>query len=152
VGGGRRRSRGSGPRAGDASGAALIEFALCLPLLALLIAGIFDFGLLFMRYEVLTNAAREGARMAALPGYSTADVEARVAAYLAAGHVTEAPTTTVVPVSLAGTPFVAMEVTVTLDYSYAVLGPVAALFGGTFGTTTLTATSVMRAEVAAGGD
>ena len=31
--------------------------------------GIIDFGFLFQRYEVVTNAAREGARVAILPGY-----------------------------------------------------------------------------------
>jgi Flp pilus assembly pilin Flp len=52
-------------------GAALVEFALVLPLLLVVIAGIVDFGFLFQRYEVLTNAAREGARLASLPGYIT---------------------------------------------------------------------------------
>ena len=44
----------------------LIEFALVFPLLLMVILGIVDFGFLFQRYEVLTNAAREGARVAAL--------------------------------------------------------------------------------------
>ena len=59
-------------------GAELIEFALVLPLLLLIVLGIVDFGFLFQRCEVVTNAAREGARMAVLPGYATADVQARV--------------------------------------------------------------------------
>ena len=46
--------------------------------------GIMDFGLLFQRYETVTNAAREGARVAVLPGYAQADVQARVTQYLAA--------------------------------------------------------------------
>ena len=49
-------------------GAALVEFALAVPLLLVVIAGIVDFGFAFQRYEVITNAAREGARMATLPG------------------------------------------------------------------------------------
>ena len=62
----RRRARWS-----DESGAELIEFALSLPILLLLVVlGIIDFGLLFRRYEVVTNAAREGARVAILPGYA----------------------------------------------------------------------------------
>ena len=60
-------------------GAQLIEFALVLPMLLLVVLGIAEFGFIFQRYEVLTNAAREGARIAVLPGYSTADVQARVA-------------------------------------------------------------------------
>jgi hypothetical protein len=68
-------------------GAELIEFALILPLLLLIMLGIVDFGFMFQRYEVLTNAAREGARVAVLPGYTTADVQARVCAYVKTGGV-----------------------------------------------------------------
>jgi Flp pilus assembly protein TadG len=56
-------------RTTDERGAALVEFALCLPLLLVVIAGIVDFGFAFQRYEVITNAAREGARLASLPQY-----------------------------------------------------------------------------------
>src|SRR6185369_16886837 len=65
-------------------GAELIEFALVLPLLLLLVLGIVDFGFLFQRLEVITNAAREGARIAILSGsgYSTSDIEDRVNDYL----------------------------------------------------------------------
>ena len=42
-------------------GAALVEFALALPMLLVVLAGIVDFGFVFQRYEVITNAAREGA-------------------------------------------------------------------------------------------
>ena len=52
--------------------------ALAMPLLMLIVLGIMDFGLMFQQYEVLTNAAREGARIAVLPNYSDADVQARV--------------------------------------------------------------------------
>ncbi|HVB99783.1 MAG TPA: TadE/TadG family type IV pilus assembly protein [Candidatus Dormibacteraeota bacterium] len=44
-------------------GAELVEFALVLPLLLLLFAGIFDFGSLFALRQKMTNAAREGARI-----------------------------------------------------------------------------------------
>src|SRR5207248_3214821 len=55
------------------SGAELIEFALTLPLLLLLVLGIIEFGFMFQEYEVLTNAAREGARIAVLPTYGATD-------------------------------------------------------------------------------
>ena len=55
-------------------GAELVEFALILPLLLFIILGLVDFGFMFQRFEVVTNAAREGARIAVLPGYVTADV------------------------------------------------------------------------------
>ncbi len=45
-------------------GQALIEFALILPLLILLLLGIFDFGRAVYAYNTVNNAAREGARLA----------------------------------------------------------------------------------------
>ena len=55
----------------------MVEFALILPLLLLVLGGIIDFGRAYQQQIMLTNAAREGARMAAL-GYSAAQVQARV--------------------------------------------------------------------------
>ena len=39
------------------------------PILILLTAGIFEFGMMFRTYESVTNAAREGARVGVLPAY-----------------------------------------------------------------------------------
>ncbi len=52
-------------------GAALVELALVLPLLLVVIAGIVDFGLAFQRFEVVANAAREGARLGTKRNYGT---------------------------------------------------------------------------------
>src|SRR3954447_21671996 len=69
-------------------GAELIEFALILPLFLVLIMGIFDFGLAFQRYEVITNAAREGARLGSLvANYTTSDIQGRVDAYCVAARL-----------------------------------------------------------------
>lgn len=46
------------------SGQSLVEFALVLPLLILLIAGIFDFGRAIYGYNTVINASREAARVA----------------------------------------------------------------------------------------
>ncbi len=43
-------------------GAAMVEFAIVLPLLLLLVMGIIEFSLLFFDKAVITNASREGAR------------------------------------------------------------------------------------------
>ena len=51
-------------------GSELIEFALVFPLLLMVVLAIVDFGFMFQRYEVVTNAEREGARIAVLAGYS----------------------------------------------------------------------------------
>lgn len=48
-------------------GAAAVEFALILPLLVMLVFGIVEFSILYNRQQGLHAAAREGARVAALP-------------------------------------------------------------------------------------
>ena len=81
------------------SGAEVIEFALTLPLLMLVVLGIIEFGFVFQQYEVVTNAAREGARIASLSTYgSTAAVRrqnamARVNQYLVAGGLSSGAAT-----------------------------------------------------------
>ena len=45
-------------------GGAAVEFAIVLPLLALILFGTIDFALLFYNKQVITNASREGARAA----------------------------------------------------------------------------------------
>lgn len=47
-------------------GQALVEFALILPVLLLLVVGVMEFGLIINQYMVVAEAAREGARSAAL--------------------------------------------------------------------------------------
>jgi hypothetical protein len=47
-----------------ARGQALVEFALVIPLFLLLMVALFDMGRAVFAYNTLTNAAREGARMA----------------------------------------------------------------------------------------
>ena len=137
-------------------GAVLVEFALVLPLLLVLFAGMFDLGLAFQRYQAVTNAAREGARMAVLPGYSTAEVESRVRNYLAASGVPASKIRVRHPIPITITPvgggavFTAMNVHVEVDYTFTLLGPIATLVGGTFGMVTLTAESVMRVEISGG--
>ena len=54
------------PSAARDRGAAAVEFALLLPVLLLLVFGIIDFGRALNAQITLTQAAREGARMAAL--------------------------------------------------------------------------------------
>jgi len=46
----------------DTRGAALVEFTIILPLLIVLLFGIIEFGFLLYNQQMLTNAAREGAR------------------------------------------------------------------------------------------
>jgi Flp pilus assembly protein TadG len=48
-------------------GAAVVEFAILLPLLVILMAGAIEFGVLLYNKQVVTNASREGARAAINP-------------------------------------------------------------------------------------
>jgi Flp pilus assembly protein TadG len=48
------------------SGQALVEFALVLPLVLILVLGIMDFARAWNLHQVLTDAAREGARKAVI--------------------------------------------------------------------------------------
>ena len=72
-------------RAGNERGAALLEVALTLPLLLLVATGIFEFGRAYQTWQILTNAAREGARIAVLPGMNDDAVEERVVEYMTSG-------------------------------------------------------------------
>lgn len=133
-------------------GAELVEFALVLPLLLLVVLGIAEFGFIFMRYEVVTNAAREGARIAVLPGYSTADVQSRVISYATAGGAPglTAPNVLVentsVPLGAGVTPMQCKRVTVTYTYTYQFLNGIGSLFGESYTTIPMSAVSEMRVE------
>jgi Flp pilus assembly protein TadG len=62
----------------DRQGAAAVETALVLPLFFLIVFGVIEFGRAFMVAQLLTNAAREGARSAITAGSTNADVTAKV--------------------------------------------------------------------------
>ncbi len=143
------RAGRSGRRKGE-RGAELIEFALAFPLLLMVILGCVDFAFVFHRNEVITNAAREGARVATLPGYGQTDVQNRVNEYLTVGGLPIAPATvTVTPTTIpygTGT-WPATSVNVSFVHNYMFIGAVAAWFGGSFTNVTLQADSTMRHEI-----
>ena len=114
----------------DTRGAQLVEFALVFPVVLLLTAGIIDVGFLLKDYQVVTNAAREGARLGAVQGGATTAVIERVNAYLAAGGLQGSATTDVRQVLLttpSGAAIPAVRVVVAYPYEYLVLAPVATL-------------------------
>jgi Flp pilus assembly protein TadG len=154
-------------RARGERGAALVEFALALPLLLVIIAGIVDFGFAFQRYEVVTNAAREGARMAVLPvGYSDAEIQTRVREYVRVGlNLTTAQLNAVVPASNvqvtypdltigSGSTAVTLEtanVQVFYHHNWVLLRPILGLINKSWGTSiTLSARSQMTREPGSG--
>jgi len=137
------RHRTARNRSGD-RGAAAVEFALLLPLLLLLVFGIIDFGRALNAQITLTQAAREGARLAAL-GQPSATVAARTQA-AATGLNPVTVTATVCQANAGAT----ANGTVQAGFTYSFLTPIssiARLFGSSFGTTIrLTATGVMPCE------
>jgi Flp pilus assembly protein TadG len=111
----------------------LLETALVLPLVLLVATSIFEFGRAYQTWQVLTNASREAARIAVLPGTTDLDIQTRVQQYLTAGQ-------------LAGTASVAVDrtrtisiglgtagstrITVSYPFNFIVLNPVARLVVG----------------------
>jgi Flp pilus assembly protein TadG len=55
-------------------GAAAVEFALILPILVMIVFGIFQFGIAFNNWISLTHAAREGVRLASVGQYTAQKV------------------------------------------------------------------------------
>jgi Flp pilus assembly protein TadG len=134
-------------------GTALIETAMTLPLVLLVSVSIFEFGRAYQTWQVLTNAAREAARIAVLPGTTTADINARVQAYLTAGQL-ENPTSATVnieskTISIGLGTAASTRITVNYPFSFIVLNPVAKLvvsnstLGGAF---TMSSQAEMRNE------
>jgi Flp pilus assembly protein TadG len=55
-------------------GVAAVEFAICLPILIVLVFGSIEFGLMFYNKQVVTNASREGVRSGIVTETETADI------------------------------------------------------------------------------
>ncbi len=66
-------------------GAALIESAITIPIILLVSVAIFEFGRAYQTWQVLTNAAREGARVSIILGKTNDDVRAAVCKYMEVG-------------------------------------------------------------------
>ena len=56
-------------------GVAAVEFAIILPVLALILFGVLEFGRVWSQYQVFQGAAREGARCAAVKATDFSDCE-----------------------------------------------------------------------------
>jgi Flp pilus assembly protein TadG len=135
-------------------GQAILETAMVLPLILLVSVSIFEFGRAYQTWEVLTNAAREGARVAVLPGTTVSDVQTRVVTYMNSGQLANGATATVDvdrnrTMSIGATTATASLVTVNYPFSFIVLQPVARLLvsGSTLGgPITMTVSAEMRNE------
>jgi Flp pilus assembly protein TadG len=134
-------------------GAALLEAAITIPMILLISVGIFEFGRAYQTWQVLTNASREGARLACLEGPTDAQVRARVNEYLTGGGLTSLPDGNIVVnrnYAMTGTSSTASQVQINYPFDFMVLNPVVRLVAPTDSTTgasiTMAAAAVMRNE------
>ena len=123
-------------------GAAAVEFALVAPVFILLIFGILECGQLIMVQQILTNASREGARLAVLEGTTLSEMQTAVDDYLANSSISGA-SLTVTPSSLGNTESGApITVTVSVPFSQVSWGSSTWFPGGA----NLSASTLMRRE------
>ena len=125
-------------------GSALLELALVIPIFMLISAGIFEFGSMLMIKHVITNAAREGARVGALDlDEAAAEVTATTTTqnYITAGGA-DLSLTTVAASHISPSGIDSIQVTV--DYSYDTV--LTYFIAGSPGNFTLSSVVVMRKE------
>ncbi|HJU86474.1 MAG TPA: TadE/TadG family type IV pilus assembly protein [Gemmatimonadota bacterium] len=131
------------------SGQSLVEFAILVPVLMGVVIGIFEFGRAWNIDQVLTNAAREGARLAVIETSSEGDVTAAVETALTNASLD--PSLAAISVEGVDDPY-GFPATVQIQYPYefVFLGPIMAFLGDgegdAPGAITLTSQIVMRNE------
>lgn len=111
-------------------GAALLEAAITIPIILLISVGIFEFGRAYQTWQVLTNAAREGARIAIIAGNNDDQVRDTVRNYMSGGRLTGVDTATISinrNVAVAGWGSGGSQVTINYPFQFIVLNGVARL-------------------------
>ena len=132
-------------------GAALIEAAMTLPLILLVSVAIFEFGRAYQTWQVLTNAAREGARVAVIAGTTDARGRSHRAALHdhrqpVEGHAPRRCCSTATSRSASST---GSQVTINYPFQFMVLNPVRGWSSGLpplGAPLTMSAVAVMRNE------
>ena len=134
-------------------GAALLEAAITVPIILLISVGIFEFGRAYQTWQVLTNAAREGARIAVLTGTTDAAVTTRVRNYMQSGSLPNYATATVTitrNVALTG-PDTGSSIQIDYPFQFMVLNPVVKLIAPSDNKTgapiTMKSSAIMRNEM-----
>ena len=132
-------------------GNALVETAITIPIILAVCVAIFEFGRAYQTWQVITNAAREGARIAILDGTTDAQVTSAVRNYMQSGQLAKYSSASVaitrtVPLG----PNTGSQVTVTYPFNFMVLNPVMKLLNTASntgsGTTMMVSTALMRNE------
>ena len=108
-------------------GAALIESAITIPIILLVSVSIFDFGRAYQAWQVLTNAAREGARVSIIAGKTDDQVRDAVTLYVQGGGLAvdvEHPLSVNLERGIEFGSNNASRITVNYGFKFIVLGPV----------------------------
>ena len=128
-------------------GASAVEFAIVLPVLFLVIAGIVDFGRYFFTQIQVTNAAREGARVAIISRGPTPDPVPVITDRVKAALPNQpAASVTISPISTCATGSTAdASVNVQIPFNWIVMGPAIRMVRGSWaGSSNVSSTGVMR--------
>jgi TadE-like protein len=149
-----RKHRSLIRRVAGQRGQALIETALTLPIVLVISISIFEFGRALQVWQLLTNAAREGARVAVLPGSTPDVVKQRALDYMAAGGLQNRALNQInvqsnAQIIMSGTPVSASQVTISYPFNFMLLNPIMQLIvrGSRVGAPiTMTASALMRNE------
>ena len=129
------------------AGTSVVEMALVLPVLLLLVFAIGDFGIAFTRWNSLTNAVREGARVGVVfrdscnSGTVATTVQNTVSTFAASSGLDGATIVTTVTGACAGTG-TQLTVNASAPYNYIAMSALAGLAP----TLNLNAQTVMRNE------
>ena len=131
-------------------GAALLETAITLPIILLVSVAIFEFGRAYQTWQVLTNAAREGARVAVIFGTTDEQIKTAVTSYAQIGGVAvDVKEIAIDRNSPLGAEWTGTKVTVAHPFQFIVLNPVARLVAANSKAgeaLTMSAIAVMRNE------
>ena len=114
-------------------GAALVEAAITMPLILLISVAIFEFGRAYQTWQVLTNAAREGARIAVLERHDRRGGDRAVRNYMSGGRLrtlADARSSSCRNVPLGAT--TASRITINYPFQFMVLDPVVRLVSEQF--------------------
>src|SRR5262245_53560801 len=122
-------------------GAAMVDAALVLPVFLLFVYGMIETSRLGLMAQLVTNAAREGCRVAVIDGKQQSDVDATVQAILTSGGI-GTYTSTITPGF--DTVELGKPVTLTISVKYSDVSWLAP--PQFFGSTTMAATSTLNSE------
>jgi len=130
-------------------GAALLETAITLPIILLVSVAIFEFGRAYQTWQVLTNAAREGARVAVITGTTSTQIKDAVIKYADIGGLTVTDGQITLDQGVALGAWTGSQVTIAYPFNFMVLNPIAKMVSAQSTTgepLTMSAVAVMRNE------